>query len=65
MDPTLSEIKLSNMLREKYDFLEQLLLGSRQFFINCYFAKSFCTTVTNFSDMLFQVLPIDRLGELS
>ena len=37
MDPTIPEIKLSNMLREKHDFLEQLLLGSTQFFINCYF----------------------------
>ena len=39
--------------------------GSTQFFIICYFVKFFCTPVNNFGDMLFQDLPIDRLGELS
>ena len=38
---------------------------STQLFTTCYFVKFFCTPVNNFGDMLFQVLSVDRLGELS
>ena len=46
-------------------FEEQLLLGSTQFFITCYFVKVFCTPVNNLCALLFQVWSIDRLGDLS
>ena len=50
MDPTIPGIKGSNLQREKCFFRN-----------NNYF---FCTPVNNFSNMLFQVLSIDRLGEI-
>ena len=46
-------------------FKEELLLGSTQFFITCYFVKFFYTSLSNFSNMLFQVFSVDRLGEPS
>ena len=65
MDPTIPGIKHNNLQREKCFFSGTTTIGSMLFFITCYFVKFFCTPVNNFDDMLFQVLSIDRLGELS
>ena len=66
MDPTIPGIKHSNLQREKCFFLqEQLLLDQRSFLKPAISLRFFCTPVNNFGDMLFQVLSIDRLGEVS
>ena len=46
-------------------FQEQLLLDQRSFLKPAISLSFFCTPVNNFGDMLFQVLSIDRLGEVS
>ena len=46
-------------------FKEQLLLDQRSFLEPAISLTFFCIPVNNFGDMLFQVLSVDRLGELS
>ena len=46
-------------------FQEQLLLDQRSFLEPTISFSFFCTPVNNFGGMLFEVLSIDRLGELS
>ena len=66
MDPTIPGIKHSNLQRENCVFFSgTTTAGSTQFFTTCYFVKFFWTPVNNFGDQLFQVLSIDKLGELS
>ena len=66
MGPTVPGIKHSNLQREKkFFFQEQLLLDQRSFLEPAISLSFFRTPVNNFGDMLFQVLSIDRLGELS
>ena len=51
--------------KKKIFFQEQLLLDQRSFLEPAISLSFFRTPVNNFGDMLFQVLSIDRLGELS
>ena len=66
IDPTIPGIKQSNLQKEKKNFFqEQLLLDQRSFLEPAISSSFFCTPVNNLGNMLFQVLSIDKLGELS
>ena len=63
MDPTVPGI--TETCKEKNVFRNNYILDQHSFLQPAISLSFFGTPVNNFGDMLFQVLSVDRLGELS